>query len=136
MSRHEVITLASIVEAEARAAEERALVSAVYHNRLRIRMKLDADPTVAYAKGGYRGRLYYKDLQLDSPYNTYRHPGLPPGPIGNPGAESIRAALHPDSHSRALFFVARGDGRHEFSETWKEHEAAVRRSRAAMKGQR
>lgn len=134
MTRHQVMTLASIVEAEARVSVERPLVSAVYHNRLRINMKLDADPTVAYAKGGYHGRLYYKDLELDSPYNTYRHAGLPPGPIGNPGGEAIRAALYPDTTSRALFFVARGDGRHEFSNTLKEHDAAVRRSRAATNG--
>jgi len=131
MSRHEVMTLASIVEAEARVPGERPLVSAVYHNRLRLGMKLDADPTVAYAKGGYKGRLYYKDLELNSPYNTYRHAGLPPGPIGNAGVESIRAALYPDTSSRALFFVARGDGRHEFSATLKEHQAAIRRVRSA-----
>jgi UPF0755 protein len=130
MTRHQVVTLASIVEAEARVPEERFLGSAVYHNRLRLGMKLDADPTVAYAKGGYRGRLYYKDLALDSPYNTYRHAGLPPGPIGNAGFESIRAALYPDESSRALFFVARGDGRHEFSATLKEHNAAIRRVRS------
>jgi UPF0755 protein len=136
MTRHEVMTLASIVEAEARIPEERPRVSAVYHNRLRMGMKLDADPTVAYAKGGYRGRLYYKDLALDSPYNTYRHAGLPPGPIGNAGLASIRAALYPDSSSRALYFVARGDGYHEFSKTLKEHAAAVRRARAARNGPR
>jgi UPF0755 protein len=132
MTRHQAITLASIVEAEARDPMERPLVSAVYHNRLKINMKLDADPTIAYAKGGFHGHLYYKDLDLDSPYNTYRHPGLPPGPIGNPGVESIRAALFPDPSSQALFFVARGDGRHDFSNTLKEHDAAVRRARAAM----
>jgi UPF0755 protein len=131
MTRHEVVTLASIIEAEARVAVERPLVSAVYHNRLKIGMKLDADPTVAYARGGYRGRLYYRDLEVDSPYNTYRHPGLPPGPIGNPGRDSIHAALHPDESSRALFFVARGDGRHDFSVTLKEHNAAIRRIRSA-----
>lgn len=130
MTRHQVLTLASIVEAEARVPDERPLVAAVYHNRLRIGMKLDADPTVAYAMGGYRGRLYYKDLAIDSPYNTYRRAGLPPGPIGNPGEGSIRAALYPDASARALYFVARGDGRHEFSETLKEHAAAVARSRA------
>ena len=133
MTRHQVLTLASIVEAEARDPLERPLVSAVYHNRLKISMKLDADPTVAYAKGGYRGHLYYKDLDLDSPYNTYRRPGLPPGPIGNPGVESIRAALFPDTTSHALFFVARGDGRHDFSDTLKEHDAAIRRARAAAR---
>jgi UPF0755 protein len=131
MTRHQALTLASIVEAEARVPEERAMVSAVYHNRLRIGMKLDADPTVAYARGGYRGRLYYKDLETDSPYNTYRRPGLPPGPICNPGEGAIRAALWPDESLRALYFVARGDGRHEFSETLAQHAAAVRRARAA-----
>jgi UPF0755 protein len=130
MTRHQVMTLASIVEAEARDPMERPLVAAVYHNRLRINMKLDADPTVAYAKGGFRGHLYYKDLELDSPYNTYRHAGLPPGPIGNPGEGAIRAALFPDATSRALFFVARGDGRHDFSNTLKEHDDAIRRARA------
>ena len=134
MTRHQVMTLASIVEAEARDPLERPLVSAVYHNRLKIHMKLDADPTVAYAKGGYHGRLYYKDLEMDSPYNTYRNPGLPPGPIGNPGAESIRAALYPDESSQALYFVARGDGGHEFSDTLKQHDAAVRRARAMADG--
>lgn len=131
MTRHQLMTLASIVEAEARDSLERPLVSAVYHNRLKINMKLDADPTVAYGRGGFHGRLYYKDLQLDSPYNTYRHAGLPPGPIGNPGVASIRAALFPDPTSRALYFVARGDGRHDFSNTLKEHDASVRRARLA-----
>jgi len=131
MTRHEAMTLASIVEAEARAADERPLVSAVYHNRLKAGMKLDADPTVAYAMGGFRGRLLYKDLEMDSPYNTYRHAGLPPGPIGNAGEGSIRAALYPDETLHALYFVARGDGRHEFSETLQQHAAAVRRARTA-----
>jgi UPF0755 protein len=134
MTRHEAMTLASIIEAEARASEERTLVSAVYHNRLKIHMKLDADPTVAYAKGGFRGRLFYKDLELSSPYNTYRNAGLPPGPIGNPGLESIRAALFPDEDSQALYFVATGDGHHDFSDTLREHVAAVRRARAGAGG--
>jgi UPF0755 protein len=134
LTRHETMTLASIIEAEARAPEERVLVSAVYHNRLKIHMKLDADPTVAYAKGGFRGRLFYKDLELSSPYNTYRHAGLPPGPIGNAGAASIRAALFPDERSQALYFVATGDGHHDFSDTLKEHAAAVRRARAGAGG--
>jgi len=130
MTRHEILTLASIVEAEARLPGERPRVSAVYHNRLKAGMKLDADPTVAYAMGGFHGRLLYKDLELDSAYNTYRHPGLPPGPIGNAGADAVRAALYPDSTLRALYFVARGDGGHEFSETLQQHTAAVRRARA------
>lgn len=129
MTPHEVLTLASIVEAETRVPAERALVSAVYHERLRRGMRLEADPTVAYAMGGHKGRLLYADLQIDSPYNTYRHSGLPPGPICSPGEASIRAALYPDSTSRALYFVARGDGSHIFSSTLAEHNAAVRRVR-------
>ncbi len=125
MSPHEVLTLASIVEAETRVPEERALVSAVYHNRLRRRMRLEADPTVAYAMGGYKGRLLYQDLKIESPYNTYRNYGLPPGPICSPGLASIRAALYPDSSSSALYFVARGDGSHVFSGTLSEHRRAV-----------
>lgn len=129
MSRHQVMTLASIVEAEARAADERPTIAAVYHNRLKKRMRLEADPTVAYAMGGFRGRLYYKDLAIDSPYNTYQRAGLPPGPICNPGEASIRAALYPAEGVDALYFVARGDGRHVFSNTLREHNAAVREAR-------
>ncbi|HEU4929143.1 MAG TPA: endolytic transglycosylase MltG, partial [Candidatus Krumholzibacteria bacterium] len=110
LSRHEVLTLASIVEAEARVADERPTIAAVYHNRLRKGMRLEADPTVAYAMGGFRGRLYYKDLAIDSPYNTYRRTGLPPGPICNPGELSIHAALYPAEGVDVLYFVARGDG--------------------------
>jgi UPF0755 protein len=131
LSQHEVLTLASIIEAEARLPEERSTISAVYHNRLRRRMKLEADPTVAYAMGEYKGRLLYKDLEIDSPYNTYIHYGLPPGPICSPGEESIVAALYPDSTSKALYFVARGDGSHIFSLTLREHLAAVRKVRQA-----
>ncbi|HXV12593.1 MAG TPA: endolytic transglycosylase MltG [Candidatus Krumholzibacteria bacterium] len=129
LSRHEVITLASIVEAEARVAEERPTIAAVYHNRLKKGMRLEADPTVAYAMGGFRGRLFYKDLEIDSPYNTYRRAGLPPGPICNPGRASIEAALHPAEGVAALYFVARGDGRHVFSTNLRDHNAAVRDAR-------
>ncbi len=129
MSRHEVLTLASIVEAEAHAPDERATIAAVYHNRLKKHMRLEADPTVAYAMGGFRGRLFYKDLEIDSPYNTYRNAGLPPGPICNPGDASIRATLYPADGVHALYFVARGDGRHVFSNTLREHNAAVREAR-------
>lgn len=122
---HEVLTLASIIEAETKVPEERARVSAVYHNRLRRNMRLEADPTVAYAMGGYKGRLLYADLEIDSPYNTYRRRGLPPGPICSPGRASIVAALYPDSKSDALYFVARGDGSHIFSRTLREHNTAV-----------
>ena len=125
MTRNEALTLASIVQAEARLAEEMALVSAVYHNRLRSGVKLEADPTVAYAMGGYKGRLYYKDLDIDSPYNTYRYAGLPPGPICAPGEASIEAALYPDAACKAVYFVAKGDGGHIFSLTLEQHLAAV-----------
>jgi UPF0755 protein len=129
MTPHQVLTLASIIEAETRIPEERTLVSAVYHNRLARNMRLEADPTVAYAMGGYKGRLLYADLDIDSPYNTYRHRGLPPGPICNAGRASILAALNPDSTSKALYFVARGDGSHVFSRTLREHRVAVEQVR-------
>lgn len=132
MTRHEVMTLASIVEKEARLAEERPVIAAVYHNRLRIGMALQADPTVQYALGGHRARVLYKDLEVDSPYNTYRYPGLPPGPIAAPGRASIEAALYP-ADVRYLYFVAHPDGHHEFRETFGQHEQAViamRRERA------
>lgn len=132
---HQVLTLASIIEAETRVPEERPIVSAVYHNRLKRGMRLEADPTVAYAMGGYHGRLMYADLNVDSPYNTYRHGGLPQGPICSPGEASIRAALYPDTASQALYFVARGDGSHIFSQTLREHSAAaasLRRSRRSQ----
>ena len=130
LSEHEVLTLASIIEAECRVPEERATVSAVYHNRLKRRMRLEADPTVAYAMGGYHGRLLYADLEIESPYNTYRNHGLPPGPICNAGLAALEAALYPDSTSRALYFVARGDGSHIFSVTLKQHRENVRSVRA------
>jgi UPF0755 protein len=123
---HDVLTLASIVEAETRLAEELPLVSAVYHNRLEKGMRLEADPTVAYAMGGYKGRMYFKHLEIDSPYNTYKYGGLPPGPICSPGEAAIDAALYPDSTFEALYFVAKGNGGHIFSLTLKDHLAAVR----------
>lgn len=121
-SVHEIVTLASIIEEEARVPEERATISAVYHNRLRIGMKLDADPTVRYALPEPKERLLYKDLEINSPYNTYRYPGLPPGPISNPGEAAIRAALFP-ADVDYLYFVAKGDGSggHYFARTLAEH---------------
>ena len=130
MSRHDVITLASIIETEARLAEERPVISAVYHNRLRIGMPLQADPTVHYAHGRHLPRVMYKDLEIDSPYNTYKYKGLPPGPIASPGEASIRAALFP-ADVPYLYFVAHPDGHHEFRRTLSEHNEAremVRRS--------
>jgi len=109
---HRTVTLASIVEKETAAPDERALIAGVYTNRLRKNMALGADPTVVYAalvRGTYRGTIYQSDLQSDSPYNTYRVTGLPPGPIANPGAASLKAAMHPEQ-TDDLFFVAAGDG--------------------------
>ena len=126
------MTLASLIEEETALADERPLVSAVFHNRLKIGMKLDCDPTVAYAlklEGRYTGRLLFRDLKLASPYNTYLHAGLPPGPISNPGKPSLDAALHPAPED-FLYFVARGDGTHRFSRTLGEHLDAVKKFRA------
>jgi UPF0755 protein len=131
MSRHELVTLASIVQAETRLHHEFPLVSAVYHNRLRIGMRLEADPTVAYAMGGYRGRLFYRDLEIESPYNTYKVSGLPPGPICSPGEDAIMATLNPDTTCRAIYFVAEGNGGHIFSRTLAEHIDAVDKVRRA-----
>jgi len=131
MSVRDVVTLASLIEEETALPDERPLVSAVFHNRLRIGMKLDCDPTVAYAlkrEGRYAGRLLLRDLKTPSPYNTYLHAGLPPGPISNPGRSSLEAALHPAAES-FLYFVAKGDGAHRFSRTLGEHLDAVKKFR-------
>lgn len=129
LSTHELLTLASIIEAETSVPAERTRVSAVYLNRLRLDMNLAADPTVAFALQKKGQRLLFRDLETDSAWNTYRLPGLPPGPIGSPGMASLRAAARPDPACRALFFVADGEGGHVFSQTAAEHEAAVRRYR-------
>jgi UPF0755 protein len=129
MSVREVVTLASLIEKETSLPQEKKLVSAVFHNRLRQGMKLDCDPTIIYAlkeKGSYDGRLHTKDLKLDNPYNTYLYPGLPPGPICNPGRESLQAALYPASDDY-FYFVSKNDGSHIFSRTLREHQAAVRK---------
>lgn len=122
---NEVLTMASIIEGEAIFDSERPIISAVYHNRLKRRMLLQADPTVQYIiKDGPR-RLRFSDLKIDSPYNTYVYRGLPPGPISNPGKASILAALYPDDNDY-IFFVARGDGYHTFTTTIDEHNRAKR----------
>jgi len=129
MSVREVVTLASLIEKETSLPEEKKLVSAVFHNLMRRGMKLDCDPTIIYAlkeQGAFDGRLHSKDLKLDNPYNTYRYSGLPPGPICNPGKESLRAALSPAADDY-FYFVSRNDGSHIFSRTLKEHQAAVRK---------
>ena len=124
MDRHAILTLAAIIERESAVAHERPRISAVYHNRLRSGRLLQADPTVAYATGRFGEKLWNKHLEVDSPYNTYLHPGLPPGPICAPGLASIDAALAPDPDCRDLYFVARGDGTHAFSRTLDEHNRA------------
>ncbi|MEA2006388.1 MAG: endolytic transglycosylase MltG [Acidobacteriota bacterium] len=126
-SVREVVILASLIEKETSFADEKKFISAVFHNRLKRRMKLDCDPTIIYAlkqQGAYSGRLRWKDLKLDSPYNTYIYPGLPPGPIANPGRESLQAALFP-ADVNYLYFVSKNDGTHIFSRTLKEHQKAV-----------
>lgn len=126
LSIHEVLTLASIVEREARVDAERPVIAAVYRNRLRIGMKLDADPTVRYALGKFDGPVLLKDLEVESPYNTYRNSGLPPGPIANPGLAAIEAVLNP-ADVDYLYFVARcdGSGGHVFADTFEEHTRNV-----------
>lgn len=126
MSVPEVVTLASLIEREARVPEERPLISAVFHNRLRRGMPLQSDPTVMYGLSRFRGRLTKANLQSPSPYNTYLRQGLPPGPIANPGRASIVAALYPVS-SRYLYFVSKNDGTHAFSTNLREHDTRVRR---------
>lgn len=123
---HEIVTMASIIEKEARVPEEREIISAVYHNRLQTNMKLDSDPTVIYGIEDFNGNLTRADLQKDTPYNTYRRRGLPPGPIANPGESSILAAIRP-AQVKYLYFVARNDGTHQFSHTYQEHLRAVRK---------
>ena len=126
MSERDVVTLASVVQAEARVMAEMDTIASVYHNRLRRGMRLEADPTVLYALGGHRERLLYAamDSVADHPYNTYTHPGLPPGPIGSPGEAAIVASLEP-AETDYLYFVARSDGTHVFSRTLAEHNRAV-----------
>lgn len=130
LSRHDVVTLASIVEKEARLPEERAVIAAVYMNRLRDHMLLQADPTVQYALGEHQNRVLYKHLEIESQYNTYKHPGLPPGPIASPGRASIIAALYP-ANVPYKYFVALPDGHHEFRTDFASHETAVRIARRA-----
>ena len=138
MTRYQIVTLASIIEAEVRYDPDRPFVAAVYHNRLRRRMRLEADPTVIYAYGRRLKRVWEKNLAIASPYNTYLHAGLPPGPIGEPGRASLLAALYP-APLPFLFFVAQPDGKHIFSVTLAQHEAAIRtvkRMRSEARGRR
>jgi len=131
INRNDLVTMASIVEKEARLPEERPVIAAVYYNRLRKGMLLQADPTVQYALGHHVGRVLYKDLAIKSPYNTYVNKGLPPGPIASPGVASLAAAASP-ANVQYLYFVASQDGHHEFRMTLEQHATAVRQVRAAM----
>ena len=128
MTRHEIVTLASIIEAEVRYSPDRPYVSAVYHNRLKRGMALQADPTVVYAHGRRLRRVWEGQLRIRSPYNTYINTGLPPGPINQPSDSSIIAALYPAPASY-LYFVAQPDGKHIFSASYADHLAAIKRVR-------
>lgn len=125
-SRHEIVTLASIIEKEAIAADEKALISSVFHNRLRIGMPLQSDPTAVYGVRAFSGKISKADIMRPSPYNTYLNKGLPPGPIGNPGRGAVLAAINP-AKTDFLYFVARQDGTHHFSRNLTEHNRAVAR---------
>lgn len=132
----QIVTLASIIEKETAVADERPLVASVYYNRLEKRIALQADPSVIYAEmlqGTYQGALHHADMQEDSPYNTYRHSGLPPGPIGNPGKSSLQAAMHPAT-TDYFYFVSDGNGHHRFAHDLEEHNRNVAAYRKAMQG--
>jgi UPF0755 protein len=135
MTETEVVTLASIIQTEARQVSEMPRISGVYHNRIRDGWLLQADPTVIYALGGYRERLLYAaiDSVADNPYNTYTQRGLPPGPIASPGEQAIEAALQPEQHDY-WYFVARPDGYHVFTQTLAEHNRAKEEQRLARQG--
>jgi len=134
-STHEILTLASIIKGETNGVDEMKRISGVYHNRLKRGMKLQADPTVQYLlPDGWR-RLLYEDLEIDSPYNTYKYAGLPPGPINNPGKNAILAALYPENN-KYFYFVADGKGGHKFGKTHREHIRNVREYRRWIKSQR
>jgi UPF0755 protein len=135
LSLIDVITMASIIEGETKYEPEKKIISGVYYNRLKKRMKLEADPTVQYViPGGPKQRLKYSDLKFPSPYNTYLNRGLPPGPINNPGLSSIIAAIYPEKH-KYLYFVAKGDGSHRFAETYDEHKKNINEYRKFLQEQ-
>ena len=128
MTRHQIVTLASIIEAEVRYRPDRPYISAVYHNRLKRGMALQADPTIIYAYGRRLHRIWERQLQIRSPYNTYLYPGLPPGPINQPSDSSLLAALYP-APIGYLYFVAQPDGKHIFSASYADHLVAIKRVR-------
>ena len=132
ISVHEVVTLASIIEKETGAPEERPLISSVFHNRLKKGMRLETDPTVIYGIPDFDGNIKRQHLETHTPYNTYKIKGLPPGPIASPGALAMQAALYP-AQSDYLYFVSKKDGTHQFSTTFKEHNAAVKKYQLSKK---
>jgi UPF0755 protein len=134
ISQQEVLTLASIVEAESGIIEERPMISGVYWNRIKKKMRLEADPTIQYALGREQ-KLSHQDLQISSPYNTYLHMGLPPGPINNPGRLAILAALYPSEHDY-LYFVATGIGGHHFAKSFSDHQKNINLYRRVKRAQR
>jgi UPF0755 protein len=136
LSVQTTVTMASIVEKETAVADERPLVASVYYNRLEKNIALDADPSIIYAEllaGTYTGALHHDDMRFNSPYNTYVHPGLPPGPIANPGKSALEAAMHP-AQSDYFYFVADAAGHHRFARTMEEHNKNVDAYRRAMRG--
>jgi UPF0755 protein len=135
-SLHNIVIMASIIEKETAVAEERPEVASVYYNRLAKDIALDADPSIIYAElmaGTYTGALHHDDMRFNSPYNTYTHPGLPPGPIGNPGKSALEAAVHP-AQTDYYYFVADAQGHHRFAHTMEEHNKNVDAYRRAMRG--
>jgi len=132
---HEIVILASIVEGETNKVSEMPAIAGVYYNRLRIGMKLQADPTVQYLQPNGWRRLNHQDLKLDSPYNTYKYFGLPPGPINNPGREALKAAFNPEQN-KYLFFVADGSGGHNFAKNYSQHLKLVRDYRKWLASQK
>lgn len=133
---HKTVTLASIIEKETSVPDETTMVASVYYNRLQKNMPLQADPSVIYAellKGSYTGALHHPDMQFNSAYNTYIHPGLPPGPIANPGKTSLEAAMHPGT-TDYIYFVSDGNGHHRFAQSLEEHNRNVAAYRKAVEG--
>jgi UPF0755 protein len=136
MDVQKTVTMASIIEKETAVPEERSIVASVYYNRLARNIPLQADPSVIYAEllsGNYGGALHHADMRFQSAYNTYTHPGLPPGPIGNPGRDSLAAALHPEQ-TDFFYFVSDGNGHHRFSRSLEEHNQNVAKLRQAVQG--
>lgn len=126
LDQHDVVIIASLIEREAQRADERERIAGVIYNRLAINMPLQIDATVLYSLGTHKNKVDYADLKVDSPYNTYLYPGLPAGPISCPGSASIAAALQPEKNDY-YYYVSRGDGSHQFSKTFAEHQAAIKK---------